>query len=385
MRRSEDSSGAARIGVTLVALVAISVAGLSRGIATRAAQLAPSLADTTFAATVERLSEAPGYFDSDNLISNETSYLHAVSKLHQMHVSGGAYIGVGPDQNFSYIAAVRPDVAFIIDIRRDNMLMHLLFKALFERSDNRVEYLCRWLGREIPAGAARWDDSTVERILAAVDSLQPSEASASAETAALLATIRGYGVPLTPQDEATLRRFHNEFILYGLDIRFTSTNRPPRASYPTLRQLILERDLDSGQSSYLASRDAWRFVKQLEARNRIIPVVGNLAGPRALAAIGRDIAARDERVSALYVSNVEMYLWRDGIFPEFARSASGLPRDAHSVIVRSYFGGGFGQRHPLSTPRNTSTQLVQSLDDFADRWRHGGWGTYWELVNAGNR
>jgi hypothetical protein len=34
------------------------------------------------------------------------------------------------DQSFSYIAAIRPAVAFMIDIRRDNLLMHLMFKAL---------------------------------------------------------------------------------------------------------------------------------------------------------------------------------------------------------------------------------------------------------------
>ena len=54
-------------------------------------------------------------------------------------LTGGAYIGVGPDQNFSYIAQVRPDIAFIVDIRRDNLLLHLLFKALFSLSDTRVE------------------------------------------------------------------------------------------------------------------------------------------------------------------------------------------------------------------------------------------------------
>ena len=54
-------------------------------------------------------------------------------------VTGGAYIGVGPDQNFSYIARIRPSVAYIIDIRRDNLLLHLLFKALFARAPDRVD------------------------------------------------------------------------------------------------------------------------------------------------------------------------------------------------------------------------------------------------------
>jgi hypothetical protein len=84
-------------------------------------------ADTTFAALVERLSESGGYFDTDNLISNESSYLHVMGALREVDVRGGAYIGVGPDQNFSYIARVRPSIAFIIGIRRDNLLEHLFF------------------------------------------------------------------------------------------------------------------------------------------------------------------------------------------------------------------------------------------------------------------
>ena len=89
---------------------------------------------SAFASTVASLSERGGYFDTDNLISNERSYLQVIPDLRERGVRGGAYIGVGPDQNFSYISEVRPAVAYIIDVRRDNMLLHLLFKALFEVS-----------------------------------------------------------------------------------------------------------------------------------------------------------------------------------------------------------------------------------------------------------
>ena len=64
-----------------------------------------------FAALSARLSEPGGYFDSDNLISNETSYLHVMAKLKEIGVSGGVYVGVGPDQSFSYIAKIRPRMA----------------------------------------------------------------------------------------------------------------------------------------------------------------------------------------------------------------------------------------------------------------------------------
>jgi hypothetical protein len=340
--------------------------------------------DTTFAGTVARLSEEQGYFDSDNLISNETSYLHVIRKLRQADVSGGAYIGVGPDQSFSYIAAIRPSVAYMIDIRRDNMLLHLVFKALFERSRNRMEYLSRWTGRAVPDDLEKWDDRPIEEIIAQLDSTPAVEGLAERETDALLATIQGYGVPLSAADAETIRRFHGEFTRAGLDIRFTSAGRAPRPYYPTLRQLILERDLDGTQASYLVTHEGWQYIKDLQGRHRIIPVVGNLAGSKAFPAIGREVAARGERVSALYVSNVEMYLWRDMSFARFAESASNLPRDGRSVIIRSFFGGGYGLGHPLNSPSHVSTQLLQKLDDFADRHSRGLWNSYWEVVTTGN-
>ena len=376
------SLGTTRILMAAFGLLAVSGAGLARGVATRGIQVITVRDDTSFAGTVARLSEPAGYFDSDNLISNETSYLHAVSHLRSGRVRGGAYIGVGPDQSFSYIAAIRPSVAFMIDIRRDNLLMHLMFKALFQRSSNRLEYLSRWTGRVVPGDVRSWDNASIDAILTRVDSL-PIDSSGS-ETDSILATVRRYGVPLLLSDTSTIRRFHGEFIRHGLDLRFTSTGRAPRYYYPTLRQLILEQDLEGNRASYLATEDGWRVVKDLEWRDRIIPVVGNLAGNKAFPAIGREIAARGERVSALYVSNVEMYIWRDGSFDTFATHAARLPRDERSVIVRSFFGGGFGQSHPLNRPDHVSTQLVQTLADFARR-KEQGWTSYWDLVTLGNR
>jgi hypothetical protein len=374
--------GTVRALLAAAGILVVSGAGLARGVATRGIQVVTIRDDTSFAGTVARLSEPAGYFDSDNLISNETSYLHAVSHLRSLRVSGGAYIGVGPDQSFSYIAAIRPTVAFMIDIRRDNLLMHLMFKALFERSANRLEYLSRWTGRVVPPDAGAWTSAPIDSILAAVDRLPVD--STGQETNAIIATIRRYGVPLQMSDSATIRRFHSEFVRYGLDLRFTSTGRAPRYYYPTLRQLIVERDLEGNRASYLATEDGWAFLKDLEARHRVIPVVGNLAGSQAFPAIGREVTARGERVSALYVSNVEMYIWRDGSFPTFASNAARLPRTDRSVIIRSVFGGGFGQSHPLSRPEHVSTQLVQTLDDFAQR-ESKGWSSYWALVTLGNR
>ena len=121
-----------------------------------------------FAALSTRLSEPGGYFDSDNLISNETSYQHVLIKMREMNVTGGVYLGVGPDQNFTYIARIRPRMAILIDIRRDNLLQHLLFKALFGRSRNRIEYLCLFLGKPFPKTRG-WETKSIKEIVDYLD------------------------------------------------------------------------------------------------------------------------------------------------------------------------------------------------------------------------
>ena len=112
-----------------------------------------------------QLSEPGGYFDTDNLISNETAYLQVADQLADSAPTGGVYVGVGPDQNFSYIARVRPRYAFILDIRRQNMLQHLLFAALFARADDPYQYLCLLFSRACPSATPEGALRGVERTL----------------------------------------------------------------------------------------------------------------------------------------------------------------------------------------------------------------------------
>jgi hypothetical protein len=342
---------------------------------------AAALPESTFARLVARLSEPGGYFDSDNLMSNEASYLHVLGRMRALGVTGGAYLGVGPDQNFSYIVQVRPRIAFIIDIRRDNLLQQLLFKAAFTRGRNRAEYLALLFGRPSPPASPQWETRTIEELIAWVDSTPPTPDAAAAAQATVLSTARAFNVPLDDRDLETIGRFHRTFIDAGLDLRYTSHNRPPRAYYPTYRQLLLERDLTGKQGNYLASEADYRFLKSLQERHLLIPVVGDLAGDHALAAIGRLMAERGEKVSAFYTSNVEQYLMRDGVsFDRFAANLRRLPRDSRSVVIRSYFGGGFSRQHPSAVPGYYSAQLLQTIDSFVSEHDAGGYQTYRDVV-----
>jgi hypothetical protein len=316
---------------------------------------------STFAALSEQLSEPNGEFDTDNLISNESSYLHVMPALEQGGVTGGAYVGVGPDQNFSYIARIRPQSAFIIDIRRDNLLLHLLFKAIFASSRNRVEYLSVLTGRPAPDRLDTWRDASIDKIVTYFDAAKPfAPAPLNATTERLHELMKKTGIPLSDRDLATIDRFHGQFIRAGLGLQFQSTGRPAREYYPTYRDLLLETDRRGRQLCYLASEDDFQFVRNLEARDLIVPVVGNLAGPKALAAIGGEIARRGEKVSAFYNSNIENYLFRDGSFQRYIENVKKLPHTDKSVVIRSLFGG---YNLPESVPGYYSTSAVQTINE----------------------
>ena len=316
-------------------------------------------ARTTFAADVQSLSEPGGYFDTDNLISNERSYLQVLPELEKRAVHGGVYIGVGPDQNFSYIAHVRPSVAFILDIRRDNLLLHLLFKALFAEAHTRVEYLALLFGRPVPADLNSWREVSIARLIDYIK--QSAELKRVDQLRARLdRVVKEFGVPLTADDLATIDRFHRRFIDSGLDLKFESLGRPSASYYPTYQDLLVETDGTGRQGNYLASEGAFQFVKSLQARDRIIPVTGNLSGPSALANIGRTMTQNGETLSAFYASNVEFYLERQGTYLRFVNNLGRLPYTKHSVIIRSIFNRGMG---------GGSTSEIQPVEELLSQSR----------------
>jgi hypothetical protein len=321
-----------------------------QGAATRQA-IPERLTNTEFVQLIVAFSEPSGFFDTDNLISNETSYLHAIDRLREPGISGGVYVGVGPGQNFSYIGQMRPRIAFIVDIRRDNLLQHLLYKTLFALGGTRVEYLCLLTGRSAPDNPQEWQDRSVAELVEYVDGRSADVDVVSGARSAI----------------------------------FESFNRPPRRDYPTLRQLLLETDRAGSHANYLADEDAFRFLQSLESRNLIVPVVGDLAGPHALKAIGRYVADAGESVSAFYTSNVEFYLMRQGGFVQYTENVKSLPVDERSVIIRSYFNRGFSRTLPEHVPGYNSTQLTQNISEFVSAYESGSYRTYWDLVGASGR
>lgn len=351
--------------------------------------LPAELSAREFGTLVDGLSEPAGYFQSDNLVSNETSYLHVMGALETLGVNGGAYLGVGPDQNYSYIAEIKPDIAFMIDIRRDAVLQHLLYKALFELSRNRLEYLCLLTGAPIPRDVQRFDEATVAELIAYIDAQTIDTEGFQRTAERVRALVQTYGVALSAADLSQIRRIHVAFVDWGLEVRYnarasnTELGRPVssgsgRGGFNTVvwRDLLTQTDLAGVQRNYLASRTAFHYLKEMHRRNRIVPVVGDLGGSHALAAIGREIERRGLRVSAFYVSNVEQYLMQGPGFNRFAQTVVAFPFDERSVIIRSYLRGG----HPQNIYGHRATQILEKIGAFAETIRNGGYSNYQDLV-----
>ncbi|HXW04181.1 MAG TPA: hypothetical protein VD833_03035 [Vicinamibacterales bacterium] len=272
----------------------------------RHSRLPALLSDQEFWDLVTRLSGPPGPFThSDNLVSNELLFATTVQGLRPR---GGVYLGVGPEQNFSYIAAIRPDMAFVIDIRQENRNLHLLYKVLFEASADRVEFVFRLFSRERPPGIG--PTASVQDLFGTLAAQRPSRARYEA-TARLVRErlVHAHGYALAPADVAWIESALHAFYSDGPDIHYGRT-RPQDPPGPSYRALMTATALGGRSQSYLASEEAFAFVKGLHTRNLIVPVVGDFAGPHAIPRTGDYIREREGLVSAFYGSNVEVYLTR---------------------------------------------------------------------------
>jgi hypothetical protein len=338
--------------VVLTALVGLDPIGIGGHLS--AERLPHQLTNPEFWKLVTEFSEPNGVFHSDNLVSNEARFQHVMPTLVRTTKVGRAYIGVGPEQNFTYIAALRPQVAFIVDLRRGNLNLHLMYKALFELSADRAEFVSRLFSRKRPAGLTA--ASSASDIFAAFAKVSASQTLYEQNLQAierLLTATHGFG--LSTGDVRGIEFVYNNMFTAGPSIHYQLIGRGG-SGFPTYADLMIATDADGRSWSYLASEESFRYLKDLEARNMLLPVVGNFAGPKTLRAVGGYLRQNEMIVSAFYVSNVEQYLRQDGIWYVFCGNVNALPLDGSSTFIRSLRGGFVGQA-PIVGPGFTSDLL----------------------------
>jgi hypothetical protein len=327
-----------RLAAALVAVV-LCLAPLTGAVAPPDT-LPARLSDADFWRLVERLSEPSGYFQSDNLVSNERLFQNVVPALHKFR-RGGAYLGVAPDQNFTYILGIEPKIAFIVDIRRGNLHTQLMYKALIELSKDRVEFVSRLFSR------ARPDDlparPTASQIFAAFEDVPPSDDLFQANYTAIVARLvktRGFG--LSEEDLAGIQTVYGMFHRFGPEITYSSSTRSgsrggrsPGRGMPTYAELQTASDAEGRNQAYLGSEENFRALKAFQEKNLLVPVVGDFAGPKALRSVGQYLADHGATVTVFYVSNVEQYLFQNGVAQAFYANVATLPMDDDTAFLRS--------------------------------------------------
>lgn len=291
-------------------------------------------------------SEPNGFFRSDNLTSNELWFQHVIPELTKRTHAGDVYLGVGPEQNYTYIAAVKPAMAIIFDIRRGNMLLQLMYKAIFELSKDRADFVSMLFSKPRPSGLST--RSTAAELFGAFEAAPRSDALYARNLKAINEHLtQTRHLPLSAQDLGGVEYVFHAFSINGFSVRPS----------PTYDELMVEDDGMGVHRSYLETEENFLVLKELESRNLVVPVVGDFGGPKAIRAIAAYLKAHEATVSAFYLSNVEQYLYQDNKWRTFCQNVQTLPLDASSTFIRSSNGGGFAYR---------GSRFVSSLGAMAD-------------------
>jgi hypothetical protein len=292
------------------------------------------LTDAEFWKMIQDFSEPDGPFPYENFVSNESNYQTVIPALKQTVKPGGVYLGVAPEQNFTYAAAIQAKVSFIIDIRRQNMLEHLMYKALFEMSDTRADFLSNLFSRPRNAGLA--DSSGLDGMFDAMDRIQPSRAMFNQTLQAMRQSMARHKFALSSKDLGRIEYIFSAFYNGGPKMDYKFQSATPSQRVPSFARLMLSDDHAGTNWNFLATKAAYDRVRDMQARNVIVPIVGDFAGPKALRSIAKYLRDHGSVVSAFYISNVEYYIQQDGPkkWASYMENLAGLPVGAESIVIR---------------------------------------------------
>jgi hypothetical protein len=338
------------------------------------------LSDRAFWRMIVDFSEPGGVFGSDNLLSNETTYQEIIPELRKSLSADGAYLGVGPDQNFTYIAALGPRIAFIIDIRRQNLIEHLLYKALVEESADRADFLSRLFSRPRPAGLEK--SATPKVLFDAYNEVTASETLFQKNLQEVEnRLIKQHGFGLTAEDIGSLKFVYRAFFSEGMDLRYSF----PRQQYgalwfPTYAELMEATDLTGLNHSYLANEQTFRTLRDFERNNLLVPIVGDFGGDKAIRAVGRYLTEHGATVNCFYTSNVEQYLFQGDGWQRYYSNVATLPLNGNSTFIRAYFDKGFRFPPGIVTPDLHSVELLDPISSLLNAFRAGQIHSYSDVV-----
>jgi hypothetical protein len=294
--------------------------------------LPASIPDSAYWKMISDFSEPGGTFSFEMYMSNEVTFQDVLPDLLKRVPPGGVYLGVAPEQNFTYIAALRPKMAFVIDIRRENMVEHLMYKAMFEMSPTRSEFLSKLFSRPMAVG----NDSqvSIDRLFLQLSSSRSDSRLLNQNFIQIKDLLqKTHGFALTPADLRVIDTIATAFYRGGPDAHLTTYGT-------SFRLLMMETDGQNRNRNFLASDTNYQYVRQMQQNNLIVPVVGDFAGPKAMRAVTGYVRDHGAEVTAFYVSNVEEYIASpQSVWASYCRNIASIPVNPTSTFIRFGRGG----------------------------------------------
>jgi hypothetical protein len=345
----------------------------------RAVETLPrTLTDDAFRRMIADFSEEGGYFRFEYM-SNEREFQHVIPRLKEITKPGGTYLGVGPEQNLTYIAATQPKMAFILDIRRQNLLEHLIYKALFEMSPTRADFVSKLFSRKMPVGLTA--KSTVTAIFDAFRATVPDERLYTQNLQAIKNNLKRHGFALSSDDLSQMDQLYETLFRGGP--RRNDLYRGGFGRGTTYADLMTETDGKGQARSYLATEQNFAFVRQMHRDNLIVPLVGDFAGPKALRTVGRYLKDHGAAVTVFYTSNVEQYLFQQGDdWSRFFTNVATMPLNASSTFIRSsHMSYDNASGRPLRVVAGANfISLLSSMKDLLTAFNSGRLHTYDQVI-----
>jgi hypothetical protein len=306
-------------------------------LATQTSTLPSEISDKEFWRLIVDLSEPGGSYPYENFVSNELQVQDVIPALKAITKPGGVYIGVGPEQNFTYVSALKSKLAFVVDIRRQNMLELLMYKALFELSPDRATFVGNLFSRVRPASLDT--KTSADALFAAYEKAKVDPALYAKNLQAIKASLTKHSFQLSNEDLGKIEYVFQVFSKGGPGITYEFSSASPSSLVnPTSYARIMTTSDPSGKNSaFLANEENYQYVREMQRKNLIVPLVGDFAGPAVIRNIGRYLKERNATVGVFYISNVETYL-DEPQKQAFYANVAALPVDSSSMFIRFILG-----------------------------------------------
>ena len=203
--------------------------------------LPSQISDAEFWRMVTEFSEPNGPYPYENYVGNEVMLQRVIPAARKHAKLGEVYIGVGPEQNFTYALALEAKMAFVVDIRRQNMLELMLYRALFEMAENRADFMSKLFSRRRPANLDA--KTNVRALLNAYKAARADQAYQQENIATIKSVLAKHGFAMSNEDVRTVERIHAVFYRAGptIDYTFESRQLPPRplAGFPSFERMMM--------------------------------------------------------------------------------------------------------------------------------------------------